>query len=86
MSYLNAIEKVRREILMDNERPMDVLIRVSLRNAVLQEVKQMMAYRSEQEYEYLMGMKIEWTKPKPLTHPQISIRTDKGDLRIVNCL
>ncbi len=84
MSYLHAIAKVRHEILNDNEEPRDILISQSLKYPVLMEVNPLREYRAENEYEYLMGMKIEWTKPKPLTQPQISIRTAKGDVRIVN--
>lgn len=86
MSYLLAIERVRRQILMDNEQPRDVLISSALRHAVLREVEPMMAYRFDAEKEFLMGMKIEWTKASALTKPQISIRTTRGDTRVVTII
>ena len=83
MSYLNAIAKVRHAILADNEVPRDILISEALKYPVLMEVNPYRMYSIGNEYESLMGMKIEWTKSKPLTQPQVSIRTDKGDLRVV---
>ena len=84
MSYLNAIAKVRHDILKDNEEPRDLLISEALKYAVLLEVNPLRLYKNADTYDQMMGMKIEWTKPKPLTQPQISIRTAKGDVRIVN--
>ena len=83
MSYLSAIQRTRIEILSDNERPRDILISVALRYPLLADLNPMGEYRSNGEYDSLLGMKIEWTKSKPLTQPQVSIRTDKGDLRVV---
>ena len=84
MSYLAAINKVRHEILKDNEKPRDLLISESLKYLVLNEVNPLRVYRSGEEYSHLMGMRIEWTKPKRLTQPQMSIRTETGDVRIVS--
>lgn len=86
MSYLNAISKVRHEILFDNEQPRDILISEALKYPVLMEINPYRMYRAEDTYETLMGMKIEWTKPVALTKPQISIRTANGDTRIVTML
>ena len=86
MSYLTAIAKARHAILADNEEPRDILVSVTLKHALMREVGPMYAYRCEPGKEQLMGMKLEWTKPVPLTQPQISIRTAKGDTRIVSML
>lgn len=83
MSYLNAIAKVRTEILKDNEEPRDLLISDALKHFVLLEVNPLRLHATA-TYDHLMGMKIEWTKPVALTKPQISIRTAKGDMRIVS--
>lgn len=86
MSYLNAIAKARHEILKDDEEPRDILISVALKHALLAEVNPYMDYRFSLDAEKLMGMNVEWTKPVPLTQPQIVIRTAKGDTRIVRML
>lgn len=86
MSYLTAINKARIAILTDNEEPSVVRVSVTLKHLLLREIGPMYAYRAEPEKEQLMGMKLEWTKAVPLTHPQISIRTAKGDTRIVALL
>jgi hypothetical protein len=85
MSYLTAIAKTRHEILMDNERPRDILISVNLKHAIREECR-LPAYEFELRAEKLMGMNVEWTKATALTKPQIVIRTDKGDTRIVSML
>ena len=84
MSYLNAILRTRIAILHDNEEPRDVLISSDLRHALRREIDPMMLYRTDVKDEWLMGMKIEWTKPVDLTKPLVSIRTTKGDTRVVN--
>ena len=86
MSYLTAIAKARHEILKDNEEPRDILISVNLRHAIMAEINPYAAYRFAMDGEQLMGMRVEWTKPVPLTKPQIVIRTAKGDARIVSML
>lgn len=84
--YLQAIARARHDILKDNEEPRDILISADLKHAIRQECGNLSAYDFEIRGDQLMGMKVEWTKPKPLTAPQISIRTRKGDTRIVNML
>lgn len=84
MSYLTAIAKARHDILKDNEEPASLLVSLTLKHALLREVGPMYAYRCEPGKEQLMGMKLEWTKPIPLTQPQITIRTARGDTRIVS--
>lgn len=85
MGYLPAIAKTRHQILADNEEPRDILISVAIKHALLDELG--LFYRRDGAVdETLMGMKVEWTKAKPLTEPQIVIRTAKGDSRIVNLL
>ena len=86
MSYLSAINKARNAILADNEEPLDILISESVKHALLREVSPIYYQRTDAKYEWLMGMKIEWQKPRPLTMPQITIRTAKGDTRIVTML
>jgi hypothetical protein len=83
---LAAIQRARVAILRDNEEPRDLLISDALKYPVLMEVNPFREYRADNEYESLMGMKIEWTKPVALTKPQISIRTTKGDLRVVTMI
>lgn len=86
MSYLSAIHKTRNAILSDNEEPLDILISESVKHALMRELNPIYYQRSGEKYEWLMGMKIEWQKPRPLTMPQITIRTAKGDMRIVSML
>lgn len=86
MSYLGAIYKARVGILKDLEEPKDILICATLKDAIRQECGPFRAYSFDPEKEELMGMKIEWTRPKPLTQPQIVIRTVRGDTRIVSML
>lgn len=83
MSYLTAIAKARHGILSDNEEPRDILISENLKHAIRLECN-FPAYEFELRAEKLMGMNVEWTKAIPLTEPQISIRTAKGDTRIVH--
>ena len=87
MSYLTAIAKARHEILKDNEEPRDLLVSANLKNALQSEIDT--PYYGRIEFGgavILFGMKVEWTKAGPLTKPQISIRTAKGDMRIVTLL
>lgn len=84
--YLEAIYKASVGILKDNEEPRDLLISAALKHHILREVEPMTMYRAMPDAEELFGMKIEWTRPKPLTQPQIAIRTVKGDTRIVSML
>jgi hypothetical protein len=84
VSYLDAIVRARHGILKDMEEPDTLLVSITLKHALLREVSPMFAYRCEPEKEQLMGMRLEWTKPKPLTEPQMAIRTKRGDTRIVS--
>ena len=84
MNYLTSIAKARDEILKDNEKPRDILISINLQHLILSELGpfSFSSYRVSELTDYLMGMKVEWTKPATL--PQITIRTVKGDMKVVS--
>lgn len=87
MSYLTAIAKARHRILTDGEEPRELNISETIRRAFMDELDPMLVYRHEVvSCSMLMGMHVKWSKPVALTAPQISIRTAKGDTRIVNVL
>ncbi len=84
MSYLTRIHKARHAILKDNEEPRDLLISELLKFFIKGELETPMSGRIDMDGDLtILGMKVEWTKPKALTAPQIYIRTSKGDTRIV---
>lgn len=79
MSLLKRIYKGRHDCLRDNEEPRDLLVSCALNHALMSEFEPR-HYMIDSQSEFLMGMHIEWVKPG---QNDLSIRTTKGDIRIV---
>lgn len=87
MSLFAAIAKARDRCLADMERPVTLLVAESIKSTLRREIET--PFYGSPDFNQpmkLMGMDVEWTKAKPLDKPQMAIRTDTGDTRIVTVL
>lgn len=80
-TLIERVAKGRHACLKDNEEPRDVLISIALKQQIKHEAEKYMAYYHDGEWDRIMGMRVEWVRAR--SPSDISIRTEKGDLRIV---
>jgi len=77
---LADIAKGRIMCLRDMEEPRDLILSAAIEYEFKKAMEPYMCYQRGAEYEAVMGMRIEWVRPGTA---EISIRTNKGDVRIV---
>ena len=79
---LSRINKARTTILADNEEPRDLVISVLREIDLRRELGQDFYHGAPLGVIQIMGMRVIWVDPRK-SSVEMSIRTTKGDLRIV---